>query len=140
VSIFSLLNCSATTVDSVKELVSDTLRKATLGTAISSLFQPTKGERLTTLATNLSRDLVVSSTNSARTNLNHWLDVAKSLVEGLNSVSAGLLRDYIESSVKSSLSYTLFSAVHDDVDGLANNNITVAWIWENNSLKIALLS
>jgi hypothetical protein len=72
--------------------------------------------------------LIVSSTNSARTNLNDWLNVAKSLMEGLNSVRAGLLGDSVERPVESSLSYTLLSAIHDYVDGLANNHITVAWV------------
>jgi hypothetical protein len=95
---------------------------------------------LATLATNLGRNLIVGTTNSTRTNLDHRLDVVESLVKGLYSVSSCLLSDNIESAIKSSLCNALLSTLHDYVNSFTNDHIAETWVRNNYSLKIALLS
>jgi hypothetical protein len=128
VCVFSLLYSGATAIESVKELISETLRKASLRTAISRLFEPSKSQRLSTLTANLGRNLIVCSTDTTRTDLNNRLDVIESFMKGLNGICASLLGDNIKSSIKSPLSYSLFAAIHYDVHSLADYDIAETWI------------
>jgi len=84
VGVFALLDGAAAIVRSIHQLAAKTIDHGGLVTLAGSSDQPTDGEGLAALRTNIDRDLIGRTTNAARTDFNMRRDVVERLMEDGN--------------------------------------------------------
>ena len=114
--IVTLLSSAAGAVQSVKDLSGQSLLHRLFRTKSGIARHPAQTQGLTSLRTNLDRNLIVCTANTACLNLQARHYVLHSLLENLQSVLARLLFDDLECFVNDLLSYALLTIIHDVVN------------------------
>ena len=114
--IVTLLSSAAGAVQSVKDLSGQSLLHRLFRTKSGIARHPAQTQGLTSLRTNLDRNLIVRTANTACLNLQARHYVLHSLLENLQSVLARLLFDDLECFVNDLLSYALLTIIHDVVN------------------------
>ena len=114
--ILTLLHSAAGVVGSIHDLACQALRHGALAASTGVCGQPAQTQGLTSLRTNLDRNLIVRTANTACLNLQARHYVLHSLLENLQSVLARLLFDDLECFVNDLLSYALLTIIHDVVN------------------------
>ena len=119
VGILALLHGGAGIVAGIHDLAGEAFLHG-LFTALAGIGrQPAKAEGLTTLGTNLQRNLVGSAADTTGLDFQGRHDVFHRLLEGVETVFAGLLFDDFKCAIDDSLGNALLAVEHDAVNELS---------------------
>ncbi len=113
--IFTLLECATGLIGCIHDLVGKSLLHGSLRTLTSVKSDPTKTESLTTVLTDLDRDLVGSTTDTAGFNLEDRHYIFHSLLEYVERLLTCLIFDDLKGTVNDFLSDTFFTIEHNTV-------------------------
>ncbi|MCY1224944.1 hypothetical protein D9M72_371220 [compost metagenome] len=124
VRVFALLHGATTVVRCVHEFAAQAINHGRFVTLACGRNQPTDGEGLATLRTNIDRNLVSCTTDAARTHFNVRRDVVERRVEYGDRLLLELDLNRIERAVDNAFRNRLLAVQHDGVHELRDNQIT----------------
>src|SRR6218665_1832969 len=124
VRVFALLHCAAAVVRSIHEFAAKAIDHGGFVALAGSNDQPANSESLTTLGTNINRNLVSCTTNATRTNFDVRSDVVESRMENRDRLLLQLCLNGIEGTINDAFSNRLLTMKHDSVHELGDDQIT----------------
>src|SRR5579859_5056430 len=131
VGVFALLHSRAAVVRRVEQLARQALLHAVLAARPRRADQPANGKGLTAVRTNLDRHLVGGATDATRPDFDGRTDVGEGVVEHLERVLAGPLRDAIEGGVDDRFRDRLLALIHQAVHELGQHGIAKLGVRQN---------
>src|SRR5690606_9824045 len=126
--VFTLLHSSTAVAGGIEQFAGQALDHGLLIASTGSVDEPTDSQRLTTLGTNIHRNLVGRTTNTAGAHLEVRSDVIKRRMEYSDWFLLGLFTDPLQRAIDDTFRHGLLSVEHDGVHELADDKITKLWI------------
>src|SRR5690606_28668310 len=124
VRVFTLLDSGAAVVGSIQQLAAQTLDHGGLVALAGGSNQPADRQSLTTVRTNLDRNLVGRTTDAAGADFHVRRNVVERLVEESQRLLLRLRLNLIQGTVDDRLSDRLLAVEHDGVHELGYDEIT----------------
>src|SRR5690606_3127627 len=123
VRVFTFLDSAAAVVCSVHEFAAEAIDHRRLVALASSGDQPANGESLTALRTNIDRDLIGRTTNTAGADFDVRSDIFERLMEDRDRLLLQLAFNGIERTVNDVFGNRLLAVKHDRIHELGDNQI-----------------